>query len=167
LSYIQNKIEAAAGTVQGDYGLLYNIYNLRPIYPVFVPESDNTKYVSISGNNTYATMKDGGYNNTMQNILDGVFTLKAEHLAKGLVLSTNYSPHLEQNNQNLFYKTVPLYNFVKASGTFVQNARLNSSNSLRKYRTAQNWYTFNALADYTLAVQEHHFHVLGGFQYQH
>ncbi|SFQ34943.1 TonB-linked outer membrane protein, SusC/RagA family [Parafilimonas terrae] len=166
LSYIQNRIEAAAGTLEGDYGLLYNIYNLRPIYPVFVPGSNDEKYVSISGNNTYATMKDGGYNNTTQNVLDGVFTLKAEHLVKGLVLSTNYSPHLEQDNQDLFYKTVPLHNFDKASASFIQNAWLNTSNSLRKYRTSQNWYTFNALADYTLAVQDHHFHVLGGFQYQ-
>src|SRR5690606_14003046 len=90
-----------------------------------------------------------------------------ENLAKGLVLSTNYSPHIEQRNQDLFYKTVPLYNFVKSSGDFVQNAWLNTANSLRKYRTSQNWYTFNALADYTLDVSDHHFHAMGGFQYQY
>ncbi len=167
MSFIQNTINQAAGTLTGDYGLLYNIYNLRPIYPVFVPGSNETKYASISGNNTYASLKDGGYNESKQNVLDGVFTLKAENLAKGLVLSTNYSPHIEQKNQDLFYKTVPLYNFVKSSGDFAQNAWLNRANSLRKYRTSQNWYTFNALADYTLEVSDHHFHALGGFQYQY
>lgn len=167
MSFVQNTINQAAGTLTGDYGLLYNIYNLRPVYPVFVPDSDETKYVSISGSNTYATLKEGGYNESKQNVLDGVFTLKAENLVKGLVLSTNYSPHVEQRNQDIFSRTVPLYNFVKSSGGFVQNAWLNTANSLQKHRTSQNWHTFNALVDYTLDVSDHHFHALGGFQYQY
>lgn len=164
LSFTQNKVEAAAGTLTGDYGLLYNIYNLRPITPVFVP-GDDSKYVS--GVNTYATLKDGGYNNTTQNLLDGVFTLKATDLIKGLVLSANYSPHLEQDNQDMFFKTVPLYSFVKATGTFQQNAWVNKSNSINKYRTTQTSYTSNLLGDYRFDLSDHHFHLLGGFQYQY
>lgn len=163
LSFTQNKVEAAAGSLDGDYGLLYNIYNLRPITPVFVP-GDASKY--LSGVNTYATLKDGGFNNTTQNVLDAVFTFKADNLVKGLQLSANYSPHLEQSVQDMFFKTVPMYSFVKASGTFVQNAWVNRSNSLNKYRISQNSYTSNFLADYGTSFGEHHLRLLGGVQYQ-
>lgn len=163
LSFTQNKVEAAAGNLTGDYGLLYNIFNLRPIYPIFVP-GDDSKYVS--GVNTYAALKDGGYNNTTQNVLDAVFTLKAENIVKGLVLSANYSPHLEESVQDIFNKTVPLYSFVKASGTFEQNSWVNKSNSINKYRTTQNAYSSNVVADYKLTEGDNHFHVLGGVQYQ-
>jgi TonB-linked SusC/RagA family outer membrane protein len=163
LSFTQNDVAAASGTLGGDYGLLYNIFNLRPISPIYVP-GDNTKY--LNGVNTYAALKDGGYNNTVQNVLDAVFTLKAANIAKGLVLSANYSPHLEQDNQDMFARTVPLYGFVKSTGTFAQNAWVNQSNSITRYRTTQSSYTTNFLGDYGIAVQDHHFHVLGGFQYQ-
>lgn len=166
VAFSQNKVEAAAGTLEGDYGLLYNIYNLRPITPVYVPGSNNSKY--LSGVNTLATLKDGGYNNTNENILDAVFTLKATDIVKGLVLSANYSPHLEQDNQEMFFKTVPLYSFNKASQTFVQNSWVNKSNSINKYRTTQSSYTSNFLADYTVELRnDHHFHLLGGSQYQY
>lgn len=164
VAFTQNNVEAAAGTLTGDYGLLYNIFNLRPITPIFVP-GDNTKY--LSGVNTYATLKDGGYNNTVQNILDGVFSLKAAGIAKGLVLTANYSPHLEQDNQDMFNNTVPLYSYVKSSGTFVQNAWVNKSNSINKYRTTQSSYTTNFLADYSLGIEDHHFRLLGGYQFQY
>ncbi|HEY4290905.1 MAG TPA: TonB-dependent receptor [Puia sp.] len=164
VAFTQNKVQAAAATLDGDYGLLYNIYNLRPITPIFVPGSNNTQY--LSGTNTYATLKDGGYNNTTQNLLDAVFTLKA-NVVKGLTLSANYSPHLEQDNQDWLSKTVPLYSFVKASGTFAQNAWVNKSNSVNKYRTTQSSYTTNFLADYGYAFGDNHFHLLGGFQYQY
>lgn len=165
LSFTQNKIESAAGSVTGDYGLLYNIYNLRPIYPIYAPGSDDKKY--LSSNQTYATLKDGGYNNYNQNILDAVFTLKAENLARGLVLSVNYSPHLEQDNRDIFNKTVPLYSWDFPTQNFIQSAFVNQSNSISKSRITQSSYTSNALADYSIDAGDNHFHVLGGFQYQY
>lgn len=166
ISFTQNKVQSAAGTLEGDYGLLYNIYNLRPITPVYVPGSNNSQY--LSGVNTLATLKDGGYNNTNENVLDAVFTLKAENIVKGLVLSANYSPHLEQDNQVMFFQTVPLYTYDKSTQSFNQNAWVNTANSINKYRTTQSAYTSNFLADYTLTLNEdHHFHLLGGGQYQY
>lgn len=161
--YTQNKIAAASAGLEGDYGLLYNIYNLRPIQPIFVP-GDESKY--LSGVSTYATLKDGGYNNTNDNLFDAVFTLKATDIVKGLTLSATYSPHYQQTNQDIFAKTVPMYSFVKASGTFAQNAWVNSSNSVNKARTTQTSYTTNLLAEYGKSLGEHHFRALGGFQFQ-
>ncbi|MBL7767845.1 MAG: TonB-dependent receptor [Flavipsychrobacter sp.] len=163
ISYTQNKIESPSGTLEGDYGLLYNIYNLRPIYPIFVP-GDESKLVS--GVNTYATLKEGGYNNINDNLFDAVFTLKATNIVDGLTLSATYSPHYQQTNQNIFNKTVPLYSFVKATGTFQQNSWVNRSNSLYKYRTTQVSYTTNLLAEYDKSFGDHNFRALGGFQYQ-
>jgi len=165
VAFTQNKVQAAAGTLEGDYNLLYNIYNLRPITPIYVPGSDETKF--LSGVNTIAVLKEGGYNNTEQNILDGVFTLRAANFVRGLELSANYSPHLELHNQDMFFKTVPLYTFNKAQQTFLQNSWVNQSNSINKYRTTQSAHTANFLANYDLTLNDHHFHVLGGYQYQY
>lgn len=164
LSFTQNSVAAAAGTLEGDYGLLYNIFNLRPISPVFVP-GNNSEY--LSGVNTYATLKSGGYNDTRQDVLDAVFSLKATDIVKGLVLTANYSPHLEQDNQDMFFKTVPLYSWDKTSQSFLQNAWVNKSNSINKYRTTQTSYTTNFLGEYGLGLGDHHFRLLGGFQYQY
>ncbi len=163
LSFSQNNVQAAAGQLEGDFGLLYNIYTLRPIAPIYVP-GDESKY--LSSVNTFATLKDGGYNRTTQNVLDGIFTLRADNLAKGLVLSANYSPHLEHSVQNIFNKTVPLYTFVKAAGTFQQNAWVNRSNAINKYRIMQTSHNANALAEYKVTTGEHNIGVLGGIQYQ-
>lgn len=165
ISFTQNKVGSASSNVTGDYGLLYNLYNLRPIFPFFVPGSDNTKL--LSSNSAYANFTHGGYDNYTQNVLDAVFTLKAENIVKGLVLSVNYSPHLEQDNEDIFKKTVPLYSWDFPTQTFVQNSWVNQSNSINKNRTTQGSYTSNALADYSLDKGEHHFHLLGGFQYQY
>ncbi len=165
LSFTQNKVDAPSANVTGDYGLLYSVYNTRPIFPFFAPGSGETQL--LSSNSVYANLTGGGYDNTTQNLLDAVFTFKAENLAKGLVLSVNYSPHLEQGNEDIFRRTVPLYGWDFINQKFVQNSWVNQSNSVSKYRTTQNSYTSNALADYTVDKGDHHFHVLGGFQYQY
>lgn len=170
LSYTRNRIQSPAtsgGTANGDYGLLYNLYTIRDRLPVFVP-GDNTKYSGAGGANTYAILKSGGYANTNQDLLDGVFTLKAQNLAKGLVLSVVFSPHLEQDNYDNLNTTIPTWNWDAASQSFLQNGTINPVSSVQKTRTTQTSTSTNALADYDLAVAaDHHFHVLGGFQYQY
>ena len=167
LAFTQNNIKQANANVYGDYSLLYNIFNLRRIYPIYVPGSNNTKYVSGAGATTIGTLKEGGQNNSYQQLLDATFTLKAENLAKGLVLSVVYSPHIDQMDRNQFSKTVPTYTWNKASQEFVQNSFINQTNNVVKSRTKQISYSTNALADYTLELGDHHFKALGGFQYQY
>jgi TonB-linked SusC/RagA family outer membrane protein len=167
VAFTQNKIQAPSANVQGDYGLLYNLYAIREMYPVFVP-GDNTKYASGNTSATYAILKDGGYSNTLQNLLDGVFTLKAENFVKGLSLRMVFSPHLEQDNYDNLSRTIPTWSFDLPSNSFVQKTFFNATNSVTKTRTTQTSTSTNLLADYDLKVSDdHHFHLLGGFQYQY
>ncbi len=166
LSFINNKMEqAVVNRVVGDYGLLYNIYTFRQTYPIFVP-GDNTKFMDINSTNSYATLKEGGSNELIKNIFDGVFTLKADHLLKGLVLSSNLSPHFEQQNNDIFAKQVPLYSWNASQQTFVPNAAISRTGSMQRSRASVISYSFNTLADYDLNVSDNHFHVLGGYQFQ-
>lgn len=164
LNFTKNTIRRSPSTgAGGDYGLIYNILNIRRIYPAYNP--DGTLFSGNTGA-TIALLESGGIRTTTNSILDGVFTLKADNIAKGLVLSATYSPHLQQDNEDVSIQTVPLYAWNKASQKFAQSSYLNPTNSIAKQRTTQISYSANALADYTLNLGDHHFQIVGGFQYQ-
>jgi len=168
LSYTQSKTESAHAAVNGDNALLYGIYQLRTIYPIFLEGTDDTKYASTgSGPTTYQQLIDGGYNDIYQNNFDGVFTLKAANLVKGLTFRAIYSPHLQQYNVNNFGRTIPLYSYDN-TGTPQVATYLNNPNSIGKTRQTVLSHDVQLLADYNWDIEEdHHFHVLGGFQYQY
>ncbi|MEI9956937.1 MAG: SusC/RagA family TonB-linked outer membrane protein [Ferruginibacter sp.] len=168
LSFTQNKIANPAVGTTGDNSLLYNLMAIRPFNPIYVPGSNDTKYFNGTASTTIANMKDGGYNNTTQNLMDAVFTLKAEHLIKGLVLSANYSPRLQQDNQDVFVRTVSNYYSFDGVNKVFNQATLNATNSIRKVRSTQKTVSANALADYSYTLLgNHHFRALAGFQYQY
>lgn len=168
ISYTQQKTEASTAGVNGDYGLLYNIYQLRTIYPIFLPGTDSTKYASTgSGSTTYQLLKEGGYSEERQNNFDGVFTLKAENLVRGLTLRAVYSPQFQQYNNDNFARTIPLWSY-NAAGTPIIASYLNRPNSVTKIRQTQTSHDVQLLADYDWTINNsHHLHVLGGFQYQY
>ena len=168
LSFTQSAIQSSSAGANGDYGLLYGIYQLRSIYPIFLAGTDDTKYASTgSGPTTYQQLKDGGYNDVYKNNFDGVFTLKAANLAKGLVLRAIYSPHLQQYNVNNFARTIPLWSYDN-TGTPQIATYLNNPNSIGKTRQTILSHDIQLLADYNYNIKDdHHFHVLGGFQYQY
>jgi TonB-linked SusC/RagA family outer membrane protein len=166
IAYTGTKTESPSAGVNGDFGLFYNIYQLRSIFPIFLPNTNNTKYAYTgSGSTTYEILKDGGYNHLLQNSFDGVFTLKAENLVKGLTLRAIYSPRFLQYNDENFARSVPLWTY-SATGPVIASY-LNPANSDAKIRSTQYSNDVQGLADYDLtAAGDHHVHLLGGFQYQ-
>jgi len=164
ISYSRGNTLSPSGDTYADYGLLYGIYQLRTLYPVFLPESNNTKYARVrSGPTTYQILKDGGYGETQRNKLDGIFTLKADNIAKGLSLRLIYSPGLNLSNENDFQRTIPLYDIGPEPTKFIF-----LPNQISKSRILQTRTDVQALADYDLTVAtRHHFHLLGGYQYQY
>ncbi|NQX40817.1 TonB-dependent receptor [Pedobacter steynii] len=164
LSFIRNRVDISQSiNASGDGGLLYNMYNIRRVFPIF--NEDGSVFGGDSGR-TQAWLEKGGYRRTTTKTFDGVFTLKADSLAKGLVLSATFSPRFEQGNQDRSLVTVPLYSWDKPSQKFLPTSFLNNPNSLYKQRITQNSYSANATAEYNLDLADHHFKALAGFQYQ-
>lgn len=167
VSYAQSFTAAPSVGVNNDYGLLYNIYQLRSIYPIWLPGTNNTKYAQTgSGSTTYQQLKDGGYQHINQYNFDGVFTLQAANFAKGLILRAIYSPHLQQYNNDIFRQTIPLWSYNKSGAPTIVN-NLNNPNSISKERQSELSHDIQLLADYEWNVTaDNHFHLLGGFEYQ-
>ncbi|MBO9620982.1 MAG: SusC/RagA family TonB-linked outer membrane protein, partial [Niabella sp.] len=176
ISYVNAATLSAGGTsgVSGDYSLLYNIYNLRNNVPFTVPGYPDRWY----GNATYATLAAGGYDKKTDQTFDGNFTLKAQNIVPGLVLSALFSPKVQQTNEDELDKpvyawsvapgqTAPVYQSVSVQ--WVQNTVpiAGTRSQVYKSRITQTSYTTNALADYTKAIGDHHLHGLAGFQYQY
>jgi len=168
LSFSQSKTEAPSSDINGDYGLLYNTYQLRTLWPIFLPGSDDTKYSSSgTGAKTYSTLKDGGYDESRINNFDGVFTLKASNLLPNLLLRAVYSPQYQQYNDDNFAKTIPLWTYDN-TGTAKIASYYNNPNSIGRTRQTVLSHDIQLLADYNWDISaDHHFHVLGGFQYQY
>ncbi|MGN6435634.1 MAG: TonB-dependent receptor [Agriterribacter sp.] len=179
IAYTRATTMSAGGSagLEGSYSLLYNIYNLRNNVPIHVPGYPDRFY----GNATYGILKEGGYDKKLDQALDGTFTLSAKNIVPGLVLSSMFAPRIQQTNQDELDKPVyfwsaspasdpnaPLYD-ATAPVNWVQNTTpvSGSRSQIAKGRRTQTSYTYNALVDYTTSFNDHHFHVLAGFQYQY
>ncbi len=157
---------SAAGNLNGDYGLLYNIYQLRSIYPIFLPNNDGTTAGSYSttkyfngGINTYSILKDGGKRDEGLDLLDAVFTLKAD-VMKGLSFRAIYSPQLGVNTTDLFLRTIEYWNLPSTPVGWA-----NRPNSMTKARSISNRTNIQFLGDYDYRYKQHSFHLLAGYQY--
>jgi len=164
LAYTQAHTMSPSGDTYADYGLIYGIYQLRTIYPIFLPGSNDTKYARAgSAPTTYQILKDGGYTEDLRHNLDGVFTLSAENLVKGLSARIIYAPQLSFSENNSFQKTIPLYDIGPEPTKYIFNP-----NTFTKTRGIMDRTNVQALVDYDLDLATvHHFHLLGGYQYQY
>jgi TonB-linked SusC/RagA family outer membrane protein len=164
VAYTQTHTMSPSGDTYADYGLLYGIYQLRTLYPIFLPGSNNTKYARAgSAPTTYQILKDGGYMEDLRHNLDGVFTLKAENFVKGLSARLIYAPQVTFAENNSFEKTIPLYDIGPEPTKYIFNP-----NTFTKTRGLVDRTNIQALVDYDLDLGAvHHFHLLGGYQYQY
>jgi TonB-linked SusC/RagA family outer membrane protein len=167
ISYSQSSIQSPNFPLNNDYGILYMLYQSRGIYPIWLPGTNNTKYAQTgSGSTAYEQLKDGGYNHNDQYNFNGVFTLQAANIIKGLTLRAIYSPQVQQFNQDIFSQTVPLWSYNSAGVPAIVN-NLNNPNSLSKERQTVLSHDVQLLANYDWSVaKNNHFHVLGGFEHQ-
>ncbi|QDH79402.1 TonB-dependent receptor [Echinicola soli] len=161
ISYNMDETMSPSRNVGGDYGLIYQVYQSRSIYPVYLPGSDDTKYAAGTPN-YYGALKEGGYNERIRSDFNGVFTLKAQNLAKGLTLKMVYNPRFRNNTEDQFNRTVPFYYISPTPGSYY-----NQVNSIVKERQNEINHNLQLLADYDWNINEDHkFHVLGGYQFQ-
>lgn len=140
--------------------LLNVIYRFRNRNPLRTPEGryhDN----SASGITSYAILDAGGEIKSLGRNLDGVFTLQSKSwLVKGLDLTVKYGGQYYNNEVAAFYKTVQTW-FRSVPGE-----KLQDPNSFER-SISSNWNSnVQFLADYDWSFgKDHHFHLLGGYQW--
>lgn len=166
LSFTKENIDAPPVGVTGE-GLMYNVYSIRAARnPIFTPGTDETKYAFIGTiSSAYPILKDGGYDQDNRYNMNGVFSLSAKQILKGLDLRAVYSPGLVLSNRTVFNRTVPRWSIDKNMNP-VPGTPLNQTNSLiktRPFSVSQNFFT---TADYNYVISQHTFHLLGGYEFK-
>lgn len=166
LSFARENIDAPPVGVTGE-GLMYGVYSIRAARnPIFTPGTNESRYAYIGTISTaYPILKDGGYDREDKYNLNGVFSLSAKQLLRGLDLKAVYSPGMVLSNREIFNRTVPRYTIDKdmnpVAGTPIN--QVNSLNKTRPFSITQNFY---ATADYDYKVDQHRFHLLGGYEFK-
>lgn len=166
ISFTKENILAPPVGITGE-GLMYGVYSIRAARnPIFTPGSNETKYAHIGTISTaYPTLKDGGYDDENKYNVNGVFSLSAKQIVKGLDLKAVYSPTLVLSDREIFSRTVPRWG-IDSNKVPIPQTPLNQVNSLSKTTPNsidQNFYT---TADYDYKINAHHFHLLAGYEYK-
>ncbi|MBO9595749.1 MAG: SusC/RagA family TonB-linked outer membrane protein [Niabella sp.] len=166
LSFARENIDAPPTGVTGE-GLMYGVYSIRAARnPIFTPGTNESKYAYIGTISTaYPILKDGGYDREDKYNLSGVFSLSAKQLLRGLDLKAVYSPGMVLSNRTIFNRTVPRYTIDKDMNP-VAGTPINQVNSLSKTRPFTISQNFYATADYDYKVDQHSFHLLGGYEFK-
>lgn len=141
--------------------LLYQALRLRQRWPIFTPEGRLSGEGSFSANQSYAYLKEGGYNNRNDNNFDGVFTLKIADVIKGLQLRGIYGGTYNRSDRDHFSRTVELWQ------RYFPVAYINQTNMFEVTRGVYNTNNLQLLADYSLSLgAKHNFHLLVGYQFE-
>jgi len=155
---LQSQQASSVGT-DGE-GLVYQIYRLRTRFPIFTPEGRLNGGAGSSSNNSYALLKEGGYNNVDRNFFDGVFTLAAKELVKGLNIRTVLGQQYRFSDRRRFARQVELW------GRFAPIFYLNNPNQYAITSEFTRNTNIQFLTDYDLTIGKSKFHVLGGYQWE-
>lgn len=166
ISFTKENIDAPPVGVTGE-GLMYNVYSIRAARnPLFTPGTDEKKYAFIGTISTaYPVLKDGGYDREDRYNINGVFTLAAKQVLKGLDLKAVYSPGFVMSNRIVFNKTVPRWS-IDQNKNPIPGTSINQVNSLNKTRPFTLNNNFFATADYDYKIADHSFHLLGGYEFK-
>ncbi|MGC4233993.1 MAG: TonB-dependent receptor [Niabella sp.] len=166
LSFAKTNILQPSEGVTGT-GLLYNTYSIKAsANPIFTPGSNDQLYAFLGTISTaYPILKDGGYNNEDGYEMNGVFSLSAKRVLKGLDLKLVYSPSITLTDQVLYKRTIERYSIDEHMNP-VPGTPINQQNSLQKARPYTIKQNFQALADYKYKVNRHNFHLLGGYEFK-
>jgi len=159
VSYTLEKQKAPVSATDGNQ-LLYQVYRLRTRWPLLTPEGHLNGEGGASGNNTYAQLTSGGYNNRDRNYFDGVFTLRLAEVVKGLQLRAIYGVQYRLEDRERFARTVALWNRVRPSFF------LNNPNVFEITRGTRLNNNIQLLADYNATIDKHNFQLLGGYQWE-
>ncbi|ETN95119.1 SusC/RagA family TonB-linked outer membrane protein [Zhouia amylolytica] len=162
ISYSTESKDRPAVGVSG-YGLLQQVYQARLRFPIHTPDGKLFGGAGTSGNNTYAYLTEGGYQDDNYDELNGTFTLTIKDIVKGLKLRTIYGRQIDRKDFRSFRRTVELWDLDDSKPVYY----LNRPNNYYRYSRKRTTDNFQFLADYDLTIAEKHkFHALVGYQWE-
>ncbi|RCR67502.1 SusC/RagA family TonB-linked outer membrane protein [Larkinella punicea] len=160
IAYTLEKQKAPVSATDGN-ALLYQVYRLRTRWPLLTPEGRLNGEGGSSGNNTYAQLTAGGYNNRDRNYFDGVFTFRLAEVVKGLQLRAIYGVQYRLEDRERFARTIELWNRVRPS------FYLNNPNVFEVTRGTRLNNNIQLLADYNTRIGTNHtIQALVGYQWE-
>ncbi len=160
LAYTVNNQRSPSDMVNG-FGLFQEVWQGRQRYPIFTPDGRLFGGAGASGNNTYASLSEGGYQHNDNTDLNGTFTLTAANFVKGLEFKTIYGRQEEHMDYERFRRTVELYD------RFEPVYFLNNPNNYSVQRGRNSRENFQFLTNYDITFGDNHnIHLLGGYQWE-
>lgn len=164
LLYSRSEQNSSVLGASNDYGLIYNIVSSRSIFPIYLPESGDSRYAAGSAaGETFGLLKDGGRNNNVTQEIGSSFELGAADIfTEGLKLRVLYSPKIILNNTNNTRTPVPMYNLSGQVG-WAGGINLNSISKGRGQTITNNW---QAVGEYNRTFNDkHEILARGGYRY--
>lgn len=159
IAYTFQQTQSPSSAVDGT-SLLYQVYRHRTRYPIFTPEGRLNGGAGASANNTYAILKEGGYDNFDRNFIDGVVTLTASEFVKGLKLRAILGQQFRVGDRERFARMVELW------GRFSPVFYINNPNSFTSTNEIIRNTNLQYLADYDISFGKSKIHLLGGYQWE-
>ncbi|WP_460543735.1 SusC/RagA family TonB-linked outer membrane protein, partial [Echinicola sediminis] len=162
ISYANHHTEAPSRGA-GGYGLLQQVYQARQRFPVFMQDGRLFGGAGSSGNNTYAYLTQGGYDNSTRNDFDGVFTGTLKDVVKGLTIRSIFGRQYRRTDRERFARTVELWDRGGDNPAYI----LNNPNGYQLTQDNTINISFQMLVDYDLEIgDKHKFHALTGYQWE-
>lgn len=138
-----------------------NVYRSAPVYAAVW--TNGLIAEGKSGNNMYAQLLQGGFNNGWSNQLGARASLDYQPI-RGMTLSAVVAPVMNFNKDKEFRKKVQYTNFDDPS-VYAGTTDWGKSNSLLESRLDNYNLTAQLLATYNKRLGLHSFDVLGGYEY--
>ncbi|GAA4444394.1 TonB-dependent receptor [Ravibacter arvi] len=124
--------------------------------------SDGRLGAGKTGNNIYASLKEGGFNNEVRQNLGGRILLDFKPI-KDLVLTGVFAPNLVMGSKKLFRKRVPYYTATDPD-VLEGVVEFNLSTMLQEGRQEFQQYTTQFLANYNKEIGLHRVSALAGYE---
>lgn len=154
MSYFKNKtLLPGQKNVEGSYSAMYDIINIRGLYPMFTPNGEPYQIVGglVSGTKEY---DDNRYQiNSKLTITDVVPGLKFTAIGGFRQDVNNYFKHVNK---------IPTHG---ADGSTIIGW-VNRNDNVSRYNKNILKKEFQAMVDYDFSLDKHKFHVLGGYSYE-
>lgn len=142
---------------------------IDPIYYTFISApvyaatwSDGRIAAGKTGNNIYASLKEGGFRNDTRQTLGGRLSLDFKPI-KDLTLTGVFAPNIIMSSGKAFRKRVPYYTWNDPT-VFEGVIEFNLSTLLTESRSEYQHYTTQFLANYNKSLGRHSIGLLGGYE---
>jgi TonB-linked SusC/RagA family outer membrane protein len=151
----------------GSARLLSTMYTARGRQLIYQPEEDtnyaNSPYSSDLQINPIQIMKEGGIRSFREQYYTGSANLHVANVVKGLTLDLNASRRAGAYAEQSDYRYVPSYG---RNGVPRGSYDYNSPSRVVKVKNSSYQDKLEALLNYDLQLNTHHFHVLAGASYE-